>query len=136
MANKYLIDTHALLWYLEANRRLGLQAKAIMDNPHTEMVLSVISLAEAAIIIDKGRTAIPNMTELLNLVAADERIEIHAVTLEVLKRSLTPDGLTISELHDRLIVSTGLYLQGLGATVTMLTRDIQITKAKVLPVIW
>jgi len=42
----------------------------------------------------------------------------------------------IPELHDRFIVSTGLHLQDLGYTVSILTKDETITDSGVLPVIW
>ena len=35
----------------------------------------------------------------------------------------------IPEMHDRFIVSTGLYLQDLGHTIQVLTKDESITDA-------
>jgi hypothetical protein len=49
---------------------------------------------------------------------------------------MTPEGLKIPELHDRFIVSTGLYLQDLGDTVEMVTKDTEILAANVLPIVW
>ena len=40
MANKFILDTHALIWYLEGNPRLSQQAKAIMSAANSEMVLA------------------------------------------------------------------------------------------------
>ena len=48
MANRYILDTHALVWYLEGNSRLGRKAKATMAAAESEMVLPLIALAEAA----------------------------------------------------------------------------------------
>ena len=45
MALKYVLDTHALIWYLEANPRLGAKAKVLLDDPTTELVLPLIALA-------------------------------------------------------------------------------------------
>jgi len=136
MVHKYILDTHALVWYLEGNKLLGKQAKAIIDAAESQMVLPLIALAEAAFIIERGRTSIPTVPDLLGSVFADSRIEIYAITLNIFEWSLTPKGLRIPELHDRLIVSTGLYLQDLGYTVSILTKDGNITSAGVLPVIW
>ena len=36
----------------------------------------------------------------------------------------------------RYIVSTGLYLQDLGDTIEIITKDRSITAAAVLPVVW
>jgi PIN domain nuclease of toxin-antitoxin system len=136
MAHKYLLDTHALVWFVEGNKRLGQRARTIIAAPTSEIVLPLIALAEAAVIIERGRTTIPDVARFLSSVYADPRLEIYPLALEVFERSLTPEGLRIPELHDRFIVSTGLHLQDLGHTVAILTKDETITNAAVLPVIW
>lgn len=136
MAHKYLLDTHALVWFVEGNKRLSESAKAIIAATDSQMVLPLIALAEASLIIERGRTTISDMSKLLNRVYADTRIEIFPLTLDVFERSLTPEGLQIPELHDRFIVSTGLHLQDLGDTVEIITKDQAITDAGVLSVIW
>ena len=136
MADKYILDTHALVWYLEGNSRLGSKAKTTMTAADSEMVLPLIALAEAAFLIEKGRIGIPSISNLLADVRNDERIEIQPLTMAIFERSLTSEGLRIPELHDRFIVSTGLYLQDLGHTVSILTRDEIITDSGILPVIW
>jgi hypothetical protein len=100
------------------------------------MVLPLIALAEAAIIIERGRTTISDVSKFLNRVYADTRIEIFPLTLDVFERSLTPEGSQVPELHDRFIVCTGLHLQDLGDTVEIVTKDQAITDAGVLSVIW
>ncbi len=136
MAHKYILDTHALVWYLEGNKRLSKQARAIIEAPDSDMILPLIALSEAALIIEKGRSSISNINFLLNRITHDPRIEIYPMTWEVFEHSLTPKALRIPELHDRLIVSTGLYLQDLGHTVSIVTKDQVITKVAVVPVIW
>lgn len=136
MAHKYIVDTHALIWFLEGNKRLSQPAKAIMVAADSEMVLPLIALAEATVIIEKGRTTIPDVSQFLTKVYADPRLEIYPLTLEIFQRSLTSEGSNIPEMHDRFIVSTGLYLQDLGHTIAILTKDESITDADVLHVIW
>ncbi len=136
MAHKYILDTHALIWFVEGNKRLSESAKAILVATDSQMVLPLIALAEAVIIIERGRTTIPDVSKFLTRVYADSRIEIFPLTLDVFERSLTPEGLRIPELHDRFIVSTGLHLQDLGETIAIVTKDQAITDAGVLSVIW
>ena len=136
MAHKYILDTHALIWFVEGNKRLSESAKAILVATNSQMVLPLIALAEAVIIIERGRTTIPDVSKFLTRVYADSRIEIFPLTLDVFERSLTPEGLRIPELHDRFIVSTGLHLQDLGETIEIITKDLAITDAGVLSVIW
>jgi PIN domain nuclease of toxin-antitoxin system len=136
MAHKYILDTHALVWFVEGNKRLSESAKAIIAGTDSDMVLPLIALAEAAVIIERGRTTISDVSKFLARIYADTRIEIFPLTLDVFERSLTPEGLRIPELHDRFIVSTGLHLQDLGETVEIVTKDQAITDAGVLSVIW
>jgi PIN domain nuclease of toxin-antitoxin system len=128
-----------MLWsgiWLEGNSRLGRKAKTTMGAADSEMVLPLIALAEAAFLIEKGRIGIPSISNLLADVRNDKRIEIHPITMEVFERSISPEGLRIPELRDRFIVSTGLHLQDLGHTVSILTKDETITASGILPVIW
>lgn len=134
MATKFIVDTHALVWHLEGNPKLGTQAKAVIDSPNSELILPVIALAEAAYIVEKGKTSIPTVSDLLNDVLNDPRIEIYPLTFEILQASLALTA--IPEMHDRLIVATGIYLQNLGETVEILTKDNEIILAGFLPVVW
>ena len=76
MAHKYVLDTHAVVWHLEGNPRLGPNAKKVIDDPLSSLVLPIIALAEAAYIVEHGRTAIPQVPDLLRSVFADLRISI------------------------------------------------------------
>ncbi len=134
MARKYVVDTHALIWYLEGNPRLGAAAQAVMDDPASEMVLPLIALAEAVYTVDKGRTKIPGVSDLINDVTSDPRIELYPLTFEVLQQSLTAG--TVPEMHDRLIVATTLYLQNLGHQVSLLSTDSQIIGSALVSIIW
>jgi PIN domain nuclease of toxin-antitoxin system len=136
MAHKYILDAHALIWYLEGSKRLSRKARGVMADPDSQLVLPIIALAEATFIIERGRTTIPDVSQFLRRVEADARIEIIPLTTAIFKRSLTPEGLRIPELHDRFIVSTGLHLQDLGDTVEIITTDQLITSVRVVPVLW
>lgn len=136
MATKYIIDTHALIWYLEGNARLGAQAKKAMSMANNQLVLPLIALAEAAFLIERRRIGIPNVSGLLSDVLQDKRIEITPLSWDIFERSLTPEAMSIPELHDRFIVSTGLHLQDLGHTVQIITKDALIREANVLPILW
>lgn len=94
----------------------------------------MIALAEAVDIVDKGRTKIPDVPILLNRVLNDPRIELRPLNLETLQTSL--QARTVPEMHDRLIVAAGLLLQQQGERVAILTKDVSITTAALLPVIW
>lgn len=104
MSISYVVDTHALIWYLESNARLGSAAKATLDNPASNLVLPVIALAEAVHVVNKGRTRIPNALDLLNDVSSDPRFTIYPLTFEILQVSLQASA--VPEIHDRLPLQT------------------------------
>jgi PIN domain nuclease of toxin-antitoxin system len=134
MASKYIVDTHALIWYLEGSPKLGPGARAILDDLASDLIFPLIALAEAVDIVDKGRTKIPSVTILLNRVLSDPRIELQPLNLEILRTSL--QARAVPEMHDRLIVAAGLLLQQLGEHVAILTKDVSLKTAALLPVIW
>ena len=134
MANKYVVDTHALIWYLEGNSKLGKAAESVLSNPSADLILPTIALAEAIDIVAKGRTKLPNVTSLLNDVLGDKRIELLPLTLAVLQQSLT--AVAVPEMHDRLIVASAMWLESLGHQVALLTKDQSINDAALTPIIW
>ena len=134
MATKYIVDTHALIWHLEGNSLLGTSAKAVTTNPNSELILPAIALAEAMFIVEKGRCSLTSVDDLLDDVRADSRINTFPLTSGILEESASLTA--IPEIHDRLIVATGVYLQNLGETVEILTKDNEIILAGVLNVTW
>lgn len=134
MANSYVLDTHALVWYIEGNAKLGGQAKAVMDDQQSRLILPAIVLAEAIDVVEKGRTTIVDVNVLLKRVRRDPRIEIYPLTLEVLQQSLSAGS--VPEMHDRLIVATALLLQSAGSQVALLTKDSDIIASALVPLVW
>ena len=79
---KYVVDTHALVWFLEGNSRLGVNAKTVLADTESLLILPTIALAEAIWIVDRGKTSIPSVTDLLNAINADPRITIYLFVRE------------------------------------------------------
>jgi PIN domain nuclease of toxin-antitoxin system len=52
---KLLLDTHALIWWLADDRRLGPSARALIADPANEVLVSVVSLWEIAIKVRIGK---------------------------------------------------------------------------------
>ena len=133
MAHKYILDTHALVWYLEGSTRLSNTAKILIDDVNNQLILPFIALAETTFLIERGRTKIPTVVDLIHVVQPGSRIEIYPLTWEVFQQSLV--AASIPEIHDRLIVATALHLQQFN-TVSLVTRDETITKSGLIPVDW
>lgn len=134
MTIKYVIDTHALIWHLVGDSRLGSNAEKIFRNPNSILVLPMIALAEAIDIVKKKRTKIPDVKSLLSDTFTDSRIEIEPLTLDILQESLNASA--VPEMHDRLIVSSALAIEKQGFSVAILTKDKSIIESKLVKIVW
>jgi PIN domain nuclease of toxin-antitoxin system len=131
---KYVIDTHALIWFLEGNSRLGANANAILSNPDSQLVIPAITLAEAVWIVERGRTSIPSAKDLFSAVEADPRVLIYPLDKDVIETTMSLSA--INEMHDRQITATAIVLASKGEIVQLLTCDRNITASALVPVIW
>lgn len=68
---QYIVDTHALIWFLEGNSRLGISAKQVLENLESKLILPAIALAEVAFIVEKVKTSIPSVDDLHTAVNGD-----------------------------------------------------------------
>ena len=85
----YVLDTHSLIWHLVADRRLGNNAKTVLENKGNKFVLPITALAEAFDIVQKKRTKIPSVEILSQDISSDARIKIVPLTFEILLESIT-----------------------------------------------
>ncbi|MBD2448044.1 PIN domain-containing protein [Nostoc sp. FACHB-152] len=131
---KYVIDTHALIWFLEGNTRLGANAKALLSHPDSQLVIPATTLAEAVWIVERGRTSIPHPQDIISAVEADSRVVIYPLDKDVIAMTMSLSA--IHEMHDRQIVATALLLANNGDGVQLLTCDQNITASGLVSVIW
>ncbi|BBD62536.1 PilT protein domain protein [Nostoc sp. HK-01] len=131
---KYVIDTHALIWFLEGNIRLGANAKAILSHADSQLVIPATTLAEAVWIVERGRTSIPQPQDVISVVESDPRVVIYPLDQDVIKMTISLSA--INEMHDRQIVATALVLASKGNVVQLLTCDQNITASALLATVW
>ncbi|MEH2237933.1 type II toxin-antitoxin system VapC family toxin [Nostoc sp.] len=131
---KYVIDTHALIWFIEGNSRLGANANAILSNPDSQLVIQATTLAEAVWIVERGRTSIPSAKNLLLAVEADPRVVIYPLDKDVIETTMSLSA--INEMHDRQITATALVLANKGDEVQLLTCDSNMTPSGLVTIIW
>lgn len=132
--NKYVLDTHALVWYIEGHSRLSPKALSIIDDPNVDLVLPMIALAEAMFIVERGKTTIPDISTLLDRIDGDQRITLHPLDRQVMDKTLVLQE--IPEMHDRQIAATALVLVDLGYTVHLLTKDEILVASDSVSTIW
>lgn len=127
----YVVDTHALVWHLTDDPRLGKKAKEILETPDNHLILPAIVLAEAKYIADRQRLPV-FFSEILKAIIADQRCMVYPI--DILTIFYLPKGLNI---HDSLIVASALFCKDLlHQSVHILTKDEDIKKSGLVPTVW
>jgi len=127
----HVADTHALVWFLEGDRRLSRRAREALSDTRVDIVIPTIVLAEVADLYNKDRIDV-NVDEVLASVARAARSTIYPLDLPVVQHF--PSGLGI---HDAIIVATALTLRDtLHESVAAVTKDAEITASGLVEVIW
>ena len=124
----YVVDTHALAWYLDDDPRLGTQAEAVLDNPRVRIIVPVIVLAEIKYLAHIGRIA-QTLDDVLRVINSDPRCTIYPVDLSIIV--VAPLSL---DIHDSLIVGTALVQHEIVDGI--LTRDEAIVASGLIPTVW
>ncbi len=55
---RFLIDTHALIWFIIGDKRLSPQARQLIETPENERLVSIVSLWEIALKMSLGKLSI------------------------------------------------------------------------------
>lgn len=126
-----IVDTHALVWYLEGGDKLGPNARNMLNRTSERLIIPTIVLCEAKYIAERGRTQI-RFEQLLNFVSYDHRFIIHPIDENVAQAM--PVELNI---HDGIICGTALlYQRFFGEETSIITKDEAIKNWGVIPTIW
>lgn len=52
---KFLLDTHALLWWMDGSAALGVSKRALIEDPGNDVLVSIASLWEVVIKVQVGK---------------------------------------------------------------------------------
>ena len=104
---KYLLDTHALIWYLEDSVQLATDSKAIIDEPGSSVYISAASLWEMAIKSSLGKLKMDmELDELFDAVNKSDFAVLQIEQEYLAKLAQLP--FLHRDPFDRLIVATAL----------------------------
>ena len=127
----YIIDTHALLWHLTNDLRLGKNAKDVLekaDRGEEKVLVPSIVLAECLYLLEKkGRGDL--FPDLLDAIERHPSYDVYPLDIGVLREMPSVVGLT--ELHDRIIVATARV-----SRTVLITKDEEIRRGGYVPTIW
>lgn len=125
-----LLDTHAALWALTDDARLGKKARnAIKKSPPDHLAISDMTLLEIALLADRGRiTLAGSLSTLLEEVAGSFRVL--AVNPAVAEKAMSL-ALDQADPFDRVIAATAWHSKR-----TLLTRDRRLAACTEIRTLW
>jgi hypothetical protein len=117
---------------MDADPRLGRNAKQVLDDANARLVLPAIALTEALFILEKRPQRHQlSIIGLLQRIDLDSRVRFAPLTDEITIKTLSCTA--IDEMHDRQIVATALLAQTAGVQVVILTKDVTTNPSLTLP---
>jgi PIN domain nuclease of toxin-antitoxin system len=128
---RYVVDTHALIWYLGNDARLGTNARQILEDPDKFLIVPILVLTEAKHAAERKRVSVSFDTILQEMITSPR---IAVFPLDVSALNYLPSQL---DIHDSIIVATARSCRDFfGEEVALLTNDRAITESGIVPVIW
>jgi PIN domain nuclease of toxin-antitoxin system len=127
----YILDTHAVVWFLETSERLSVRARNLLRDPRHTFIPPTIVLVEITYLYTKRRIAIDAVTVRQRLVSASNCV---LYPLDEQVAMLIPTELNI---HDAIIVATALvYRDILTEPVAVITKNGEITRSGLIDTVW
>ena len=126
----YVIDTHALIWFLEGSKRLGGEARQILRDENQHLLIPSIVLAEAKDLATKGKIRLA--FEAILEAITDPRCLVYPLDMAVVRAM--PSNL---DIHDAIICATALvYQKTMNEEAALITRDEALVKSKLVKTVW
>lgn len=127
----YVVDTHALIWYLTGNSNLSSLGQAIFaaaKRHETRLIISAITIAETYY-VDKKHSLFGSFSQIYNNLKSESYIQIVDFSADdVLDFDLDS---AVPEMHDRMIAGLARRISA-----PLLTHDSLITASGVVRVVW
>jgi len=118
----FVADTHALVWYLTGDERLGDTAEQLLrqaDSGEVSVVIPTIVMAEAMFISERTGAS---FEALLDKIESGSNYEVYPLNIKVVKQMNGMDE--DYSIHDKAIAATSEILEA-----TTITNDKEIRKA-------
>jgi len=127
----YVVDTHALVWFIEGNRRLGAAARQALRNPEAELIVPTIALAEIVHLYARKRIEV-DLGSVLTRVASASNCSVYPLDEAVVERLPTT-----LDIHDAIIVGTALvFREVLDKDTIVISKDADIANSGLVSVVW
>ena len=127
----YVVDTHALAWFVSEDQRLSPNAEEILSQAEAgevQVLIPTLVLAELTHIAQKKRVAV-TIEELLERLERGDGLTIVSFDFPIFQTMLQlPENW---DIHDRIIAATAIYYQA-----TLITRDEILRDSSELQTVW
>ena len=124
---QYLLDTVTIVRHFTETGKLGKKAQEILNFNENTFLISVVSLMEILYLSEKRRIEI-DLKETLNKIELSSLYSAVDLTPEIL---IVANDLIFYELHDRLILSTAMWLD-----IPIISSDEKFEQVKAIQVLW
>ncbi|OIR00446.1 ribonuclease VapC22 [mine drainage metagenome] len=121
-----LLDTHAWIWLLNGNERIGAKARRAIQRSLAEeaVLVSAISVWEVAMLVSKGRLVLDrDVGEWVHAALSLPGIRLEPISPEVAVASTRLPGAIHSDPADRMIAATARHLGSTLITADQLLLD-------------
>src|SRR5690606_14856818 len=130
-----VVDTHAVVWYLQASSQLSVAARYAINTSIEkgfEILLPSISLVELIYLTEKGRLHENQLSGLFEfLERPDSSFRIQDLTSGIAESTHLVPRAIVPDMPDRVIAATSLFL-----SIPLVTRDNKIRKLRNIETIW
>jgi PIN domain nuclease of toxin-antitoxin system len=129
-----VLDTHALVWWVNGDDALSKKAKAAIERELDggQIILSAISAWEIAMLVEREKLVLSmDVASWLTTVSAIDAVRFVPVDVEIGLKSIDLPGEFHKDPADRMIVATARKL-----AVPLVTRDEKIRVYKHVKTIW
>jgi PIN domain nuclease of toxin-antitoxin system len=127
----YVVDTHALVWFLEGDTRLSKAAYNAFSDINAQLVIPTMVLVEITFLYAKHRITI-NLAEVLTYITSAENCVIYPLDETVV--DYIPTSL---DIHDAIIVATAIIFRDvLKENTAIITKDGKIRTSGLVDEIW
>ena len=132
--NRWVTDTHALIYHLYNAKKLSNKVRDIFsrtDAGEYKIIVPAIVLVEIIFLAEKGRIAQDAADHIIKLLQGADNYRIAPLDLDIAFALKMVDRTIVPDMPDQIITATALHL-GLP----LLTRDSQIAQFSRVDVVW
>ncbi|MFN9866343.1 MAG: type II toxin-antitoxin system VapC family toxin [Pseudanabaena sp.] len=127
----YLVDTHALAWFIAEDKRLSSLVENLLNQAQEgeiQILIPTLVLAELMHIAEKGKVKV-TVEEILKQINQGDGFTVVAFDFPIFQVMLTLPKEW--DIHDRVIAATASYYQ-----TTLITRDEMLRTSSKIKTLW